>query len=310
MLGKKKKLLVVLAGPTASGKTEFSLKIAQHFGAEIISADSRQVYKEMKIGTAIPNTDELNTAKHHFIHNISIHDNYNVGIYEKQVIDFLNYYFVNHEIAILVGGTGLYIDAILNGIDVFPDIDEKIKSKVIEDFNNCGIELLQNELYEKDLKYYKSVDLNNPHRLIRAISVIRQSGIKYSDFVNKNNIIRKFEHINFCIDLPREVLYNRINIRVDTMIYKGLIQEAKDLYEYKNMKALQTVGYKELFEYFDGLCSLDEAIGKIKQNTRRYAKRQMTWFRNKGNWNFIFPDKIENILNLINKKIIEIQNGN
>jgi len=292
---KHKNILIVIAGPTASGKTSVSIELAKSLNTEIISADSRQVYKEMNIGTAKPTYKERENITHHFIGNISIHEKYDVGIYEQDVIKFLDQYFQKNKYAILVGGTGLYLNAVLYGLDKFPTVDEEIKNQLVKDFEDNGIEYLQNELKEKDANYYNSVDKNNSHRLIRALSIIRQSGKPYSSFLNKNKPNRNFEIIKILLDRPREELYDRINKRVDIMVAQGLENEAKKLYHYRDLKALQTVGYKEFFEYFDGAITRDEAIKLLKRNTRRYAKRQMTWFRNKGDWhifNEIVSDKI------------------
>jgi len=296
-------MLIVVAGPTASGKTSLSISLAQKLSSEIISADSRQVYKEMSIGTAKPDEEEMQSIKHHFINRVSIKDEYNVGKYESDVISFLEKYFIKNDIAILTGGTGLYIDAIVNGLDDFPDIDLVIKDKLIFEFEKKGLSFLQDELKKNDPVYYKTVDLNNSHRLIRALSVIRQSNQPYSSFINKKNTKRDFEVVKILLNWSREDLYIRINKRVDLMINKGLESEVKKLYRYKSLKALQTVGYKELFEYFDGLISKDYAIELIKRNSRRYAKRQMTWFRNKGEWNIFDANKPNEILEFVKTRL-------
>jgi len=296
---KHKKILIVIAGPTASGKTSIAIELAKKLGAEIISADSRQVYKEMSIGTAKPTVKEMQGIPHHFIGNVSIKEKYDVGIYEREVLGFLEKYYQKNKYAILVGGTGLYINAVLYGLDKFPDVDEEVKLKLIEEYHEKGIEYLQNELKKVDLKYYSTVDKNNAHRMIRALSVYRQSGMPYSSFLDKIKPKREFEPIKILLDTPREILYQRINDRVDDMLKQGLEYEARDLYRFKHLKALQTVGYKELFKYFDGNLAREEAIDLLKQNTRRYAKRQMTWFRNKGEWNVFDSKNVEEIFDFI-----------
>jgi tRNA dimethylallyltransferase len=297
------KVLIALAGPTGSGKTALAIRLAETLGADIISADSRQIYREMRIGTARPNDEQMNRIQHYFIGNVSIRDNYNAGRYESEVLDFLTKYYRDKNIAILCGGTGLYLEAVLTGLDEFPDIDEAISASVQSDMQSKGLKFLQEELKQMDPAYHMRVDLNNPHRVMRAVAVIRQSGIAFSDFLQKKKERRTFSIIRLAIDLPRAVLYERINARVDVMIENGLIEEARQLYGYRNYKALQTVGYKELFEHFGGLITLDEAIELIKRNTRRYAKRQLTWFRNKGNWISIDPKDEQRIMELIISKI-------
>ncbi len=303
----RNKILLVIAGPTGAGKTELALNIAEYFGAEIVSADSRQVYSEMKIGTARPEPEELKRVSHHFIGNILISQEYNVGLYEKEVISFLKEYYNKNDIAIICGGTGLYLEAVLNGIDNFPDIDRNILVEIQNEFEKKGLIYLQNELKRADPEYFNRVDIHNPQRLIRALSVAKQSGKPYSYFLDKINIKRDFDSVNLLIDLPRNILYQKINNRVDRMIDNGLEIEARTLYEQRNCKALQTVGYKELFSYFDGLISKEEAIELIKRNTRRYAKRQLTWFNNRGEWFKIDPRNYSSVLNLIITKINQIE---
>ena len=281
----KNKTIIVIAGPTAVGKTSVAIELAKKLNCDIMSADSRQVYIEMNIGTAKPDDIEMQGVKHHFINNVSIVSHYDVGMYERGVNSFLKKYFEDNDIVILTGGTGLYIEAVIRGLDDFPDIDKKIKSGLVDIYEKEGIGTLQKMLKDNDPVYFEKVDINNPHRLIRALSVIEQTGIPFSKFLNKKNNDFKYNTLNILLQLPRDILYERINKRVDAMIEKGLIEEARQLYEYKNLKALNTVGYKELFDYFDNKISQEEAINLIKRNTRRYAKRQMTWFNNRGNWN-------------------------
>ncbi|MBK7095822.1 MAG: tRNA (adenosine(37)-N6)-dimethylallyltransferase MiaA [Saprospiraceae bacterium] len=301
------KILVAIAGPTASGKTELSLKIAANLGADIISADSRQVYREMEIGTARPDPEELQRVAHHFIGNISVTQEYNVGLYEHEVMRFLNEYFNTKDIALICGGSGLYLEAVLNGIDDFPEIDRNIIDEIQDKFEKNGLTYLQNELKNTDPEYFDRVDIYNPHRLIRALSVIKQTGKPFSCFLEKTSTEREFSNIKLLIDLPRKILYERINKRVDNMMERGLEDEARKLYEHRKCKALQTVGYKELFSYFDGLVSIDEATELIKRNTRRYAKRQMTWFNNRGDWLKIDPDDIDSVYNILTDKIKQIE---
>ena len=299
----KDNILIVIGGATATGKTSTAIKLAQKLDSEIISADSRQIYKEMSIGTAKPSKDEMQNIKHHFIGHVSIFDNYDAGTYEKEVIDFLDLYFKEKKIAILCGGTGMYIEAVLHGLDEFPDIPGDIKEKLTVLYKEKGISYLQQELKTKDPGYFSKVDINNPHRLIRALSVIEFTGKKFSSFLKGKKKKRNFRHINILLDLPREILYQRINDRVDIMLKHGLIEEARSLYPNRHLKALQTVGYKELFDYFDGKISIDEAIELIKRNSRRYAKRQLTWFKNRGEWEIFSPQQIQEIMLFIEKNL-------
>ena len=271
--------LIVITGPTASGKTALAIELAQKHNAEIFSADSRQFYREMSIGTAKPDTSELKAAVHHFINHLSVHDQYSAGDFERDCMDALNLYFTNKKLAILVGGSGLYIDAICNGVDEFPDIDPKYRVELNQELKTKGLEALVDELKEKDFSYYENVDLQNPHRVIRALEVCRATGQSFSSFLNQKKTKRSFGISKFAIDIDRPKLYDRINHRVDIMFDQGLVEEARKLYPMKEINALQTVGYRELFDYFDGNCTLETAIENIKKNTRRYAKRQMTWLR-------------------------------
>ncbi len=275
----KKPTLICVVGATAIGKTALSIKLAQHFSAEILSADSRQFYKEMSIGTAAPTPEELAQATHHFIHHKSIHETYTVGDFEKEAIGFLNAYFKNNHYAILVGGSGLYVDAVVYGLNTFPEVPDGIRERLEAVLKVNGIETLQQELKEKDPVYYASADIKNPRRLIRALEVIEASGKPYSSFRKGMNTQRDFDTLFIGLTADREVIYNRINQRVDLMIDNGLIHEAKSVYEHKELNALQTVGYRELFAHFDGAIDLDFAVSEIKKNTRRFAKRQGTWFK-------------------------------
>lgn len=271
--------LISVVGPTAIGKTALSIKLAQHFKTEILSADSRQFYKEMSIGTAAPTQDELNAVKHHFIHHQSIQENYNVGTFEKDALQTLGELFKNHNIIIMVGGSGLYLDAITKGLDDFPEVESHIRKQLNDDLKIKGIKYLQEKLKSLDQKSYDTIAIDNPHRVIRALEICMGTGKPYSSFLNKPKINRPFKTITIGLTADRDIIYNRINQRVNMMMQDGLLEEAKDLYQYKSLNALNTVGYKELFNFFDGLWTLDFAISEIKKNSRRFAKRQLTWFR-------------------------------
>lgn len=274
----KKPTLICVVGPTAIGKTSLAISLANYFSTEILSADSRQFYKEMSIGTAVPSSQELKAAKHHFIQHKSITELYSVGDFEKEALIKLNNLFSEKDKVILVGGSGLYIDAVTKGLDVFPKIEPNIREELNVILKEKGIHFLQNELKEVDPVYYTKVDLQNPHRLIRALEVYRSSGKPYSSFLNQPKQERPFQTIYIGLTADREYVYSRINKRVDLMIENGLLKEVENLASYKNYNALQTVGYRELFPFFEGEITLDEAISEIKKNTRRFAKRQYTWF--------------------------------
>ncbi|MBN8642591.1 MAG: tRNA (adenosine(37)-N6)-dimethylallyltransferase MiaA [Flavobacteriales bacterium] len=281
--------LITIIGPTAIGKTSLSIALAQHFGCEIISCDSRQFYKEMKIGTAVPSDDELATATHHFIQNKSIFENYSVGDFEQEAIAKLDELFTKNNIQIMVGGSGLYVDAVLKGFDDFPDIDASVREQINSDFDAFGIDYLQKKLQELDVDYFNTISnenpqtLQNPQRMKRFVEVCIGTGKPYSSFLNQKKNKRNFTPIIIGLEAEREVMYDRINQRVDIMMNEGLLEEAKNLYPNKHLNALQTVGYRELFDYFDGTTSLDFAIEEIKKNTRRFAKRQLTWFKRTEN---------------------------
>ncbi len=294
------KFLICIVGPTAIGKTALSIKIANHFSTEIISADSRQFYKEMNIGTAVPSSEELAAAPHHFIQNRSIFENYSVGDFERDAINLLDSLFEKHNVLVMVGGSGLYVDAVVKGLDKFPEVSSEIKEILKQEYNEFGIEPLQKELKEKDPKYYSKVDLQNHHRVIRALGVCRAQELPYSSFLKAESTQRNFKTIFIGLTAEREFVYNRINQRVDIMIEEGLIEEAKLLHQHKSLNALQTVGYKELFRYFEGDYSKEQALEEIKKNTRRFAKRQGTWFRKNEaiNW-FDYQTPIPTVINLI-----------
>ncbi|MEE2700476.1 MAG: tRNA (adenosine(37)-N6)-dimethylallyltransferase MiaA [Bacteroidota bacterium] len=275
----KQKRLIVISGATAIGKTALSIRLAQHLNTAIISADSRQFYKELKIGAAPPSKEELEKVKHHFIQHLSVKEDYNVGCFEQDAIEKMEMLFIQSKDVIMVGGSGLYIDAVCNGLDEFPEVNKNTRNELIARYRNEGITILQDDLRQKDPLYYDMADINNPQRLIRALSVIKESGKPFSSFRKREKIVRDFEIQHYSLEMERERLYKRINLRVDKMMQAGLLKEVESLIPYKRKNALQTVGYKELFEYFDGNSSLDEAIEKIKRNSRRFAKRQISWLK-------------------------------
>lgn len=303
MNNSENKFLIVIAGPTGIGKTNLAIQLAEEYNTEIISADARQFYKEMHIGTAKPDATELAKIPHHFINNISIHDSYSVGQYEQEALQILDTLFINHDVVIVVGGSGLYIDAIINGLDNLPASDAEIRKQVIALYETKGLEYLQNYISENDPEYFKIADIQNPQRLMRAMEVILQTGKAYSSFRKKNVVKRNFNAIQICLDMEREKLYQQINERVDMMMQNGLLQEAEQLFSYRHLNALQTVGYKELFEFIEGKSTLETAINKIKQNTRNYAKRQLTWFRKDKNYTWFNPLTLAEIKNYIKEKL-------
>jgi tRNA dimethylallyltransferase len=273
------KTLKVIVGPTASGKTDYSIELANQYNSPIISCDSRQIYKELKIGTAPPSEEQLAQIKHYFIFSHSIFDFYTAGKYELEALELINNLFLTHDTLIVVGGSGLYVDALCYGIDDFPDSDMILRDNLMQRLSAEGIESLRNELRLLDPESYETIDKKNPQRIVRALEVCLQTGKKFSSFKSSSSKQRNFMIERTIIERPREELYDRINLRVDKMIESGLVDEAKELHKFKDLPALKTVGYKELFDYFDGKTSLEEAIDLIKRNTRRYAKRQITWFK-------------------------------
>ncbi len=297
--------LITVVGATAIGKTAISIQLAKHFNTDIISSDSRQFYKELNIGTAVPSSEELNAATHHFIQNRSIFDTYSVGQFEKDALQKLDSLFLKNNTVIMVGGSGLYTNAVINGLDYFPEVAPEIRTKLNSELENDGILKLQNQLKELDPESYVTLEIENPHRLIRALEICIGSGKKYSEFKNKPKATRNFTPIKIGLFADRTIMYNRINQRVDIMMQQGLLNEAKALYPHKNLNALQTVGYKELFHYLDGKYTLDVAIEEIKKNTRRFAKRQVTWNKKDTsiNW-FDFKTDIYEIITKIESLII------
>ena len=275
------KTLITLSGPTASGKTSIAIRIAKALGAEIFSCDSRQFYEEMTIGTAVPTAAEQKEIPHHFIQHKSIHTPYSVGQFETDAIEALSDYYKQNDVAILVGGSGLYMHAVVHGIDQFPAVSEEIRSSLGERLQTNGLEDLQKELQTLDPEHFEKMDIKNPSRVLRALGVCLAAGKPYSSFLYQKKTPRSFEVYPLSVDIPRAILYDRINDRVDQMINAGLLLEAERLYPHRELNALQTVGYKEIFDFFDGNIDLDQAISQIKQNTRNYAKRQMTWIRRK-----------------------------
>jgi tRNA dimethylallyltransferase len=298
----KESTLICIVGPTAIGKTNLSIELANCFSTEILSADSRQFFKEMEIGTAVPSQNELSQAKHHFIQHISIKANYNVGQFQKEAMEVLDTIFKTQSKAILVGGSGLYQKAVTEGLDLFPEIPLNIRLSIENLLNSEGLEVLQSMLKKKDPEYYKQIELSNPRRLTRALEVIEASGKPYSSFLNQAKPERSFNSIKIGLDAPREIIYNRIEKRIDKMIANGLVEEAESLHPFKHLNALQTVGYKELFSHFEGKATKNEAISEIKKNTRRFAKRQLTWFKKDPQikW-FDYETSRENIISYIKK---------
>ena len=302
--------LITIIGPTAIGKTSLSITLAQHFGCAIISCDSRQFFKEMKIGTAVPTDKELASATHHFIQNKSIFENYTVGDFEKEAIAKLDELFLKNNIQIMVGGSGLYVDAVLKGFDEFPEIDSEIRHKVRQNYEKNGIEFLQNQLKKLDSEYFSFITvtnpqtLQNPQRMMRFVEVCLSTNQPYSSFLNKEKNKRNFTPIIIGLEAERATMYNRINQRVDIMMNEGLLAEVEKLVPNKELNALQTVGYRELFDYFEEKTTLEIAIEEIKKNTRRFSKRQLTWFKRTENvtW-FDFETTIQKIILNIKSKL-------
>jgi tRNA dimethylallyltransferase len=284
------KILLVILGPTASGKTDLAIQVAGWLDTEIISADSRQFYKELSIGTAKPSPEQLSGVKHHLIGHISVEDKYNISRFEQDVLKLLDELFKVHNIVVMCGGSGLYIDAVCHGIDEQPDHDPAIRHLLQAEYKANGIDYLRNELQRLDPEYYQQVDLSNPHRLMRALEVCMMTGKPFSSFRKGTIRQRPFRIVKLGIDISREELISRINRRTDDMMSSGLLEEAHTNLAYRHLNALNTVGYKEMFDYLDRKYSLEEAVEKIKINTRRYAKRQMTWFRKDSEIQWIKPE--------------------
>lgn len=294
-----KKTLVVVLGPTASGKTDVAIRLAKHLDAEIISADSRQFYQEIPIGTAAPTTQQLTSVPHHFVGNLSLSEDYNISRFEQEVLALLNEKFRKLDFMVMTGGSGLYIDAVCKGIDRLPDPDPELRKSLQEKWQQQGIGALQNQLKNLDPEYYARVDRQNPKRLMRAIEVCLQTGRKYSELRLNKPQERNFRILKIGLSLPREELFARINQRAETMLSNGWLEEAGAVLPYRHVNALNTVGYKELFAFFDNKITLEEALVKIKVNTRRYAKRQLTWFRKDKGIRWFSPENLEGILQFV-----------
>ena len=297
------KHLIVLNGPTGIGKTKTGIQIAKNFKTEIVSADSRQIYKEMTIGTAVPDFEELNAVKHHFIQTHSIHEVYNASRYENEALDVIDSVLKTNNLVLFVGGSMLYIDAVCRGIDIMPDADAEIRKMLKDKLEKEGLESLRFQLKKIDPNYYNSVDLKNPNRIIHALEISIQTGKPYSSFRSNPNKTRSFSIIKIGLNCDRKKLHNRINSRVDQMIDAGLENEAQNLYHLKHLNALNTVGYRELFAYFDGKTTLEKAIELIKRNSRRYARKQLTWFRSDNEINWFEPEQSNEIISFLKNQI-------
>ena len=298
-----KNTLIVLLGPTGVGKTDISIDIARHFGCDIISADSRQFFREMRLGTALPSREQLAEIKHHFIGFLSVKDYYSSSLFERDVLGILPDLFKKNSVVLMTGGSGMYIDAVCEGIDDIPDVDPEIREKFVLKYKEEGIEGLRIALKLLDPEHYEKVDLKNPRRIIRALEICETTGHPYSAFLTKQKRKRDFEIMKTGLERPRDELFNRINQRVDLMIRNGLEEEAKCLFELRHMNALNSVGYREFFDFFEGKISREKAIDLIKRNTRRFAKRQMTWWSKDKSITWFDPDKLGDIISLIESKI-------
>lgn len=301
----KNHLLVIIAGPTASGKTKVAIQTALYFNTEIISADSRQFYREMPIGTAAPSKEELSKVKHHFIGHLSVFDKYDVYHFEQDALKVLDSLFNKHQVVIAVGGSGLYLNVLTSGIDLLPDANETLRLDLKKRLEEEGLPSLRLLLKKLDPDYYQKVDLANPNRILRALEVCISSGLPYSSFRKNKSTERYFKTIKFCLNPERIILNEQINKRTDLMIKSGLIEEARYLFPHKHLNALNTVGYKELFDFFQKECSLENAITRIKTNTRRYAKRQITWFKKEEKMIMIRPEDTDKLASMIVQHIGE-----
>ena len=295
----KQHYLVTIVGPTAVGKTAVAIAMAKYFNTEIINADSRQFYREMKIGTAIPSAGQLAAVRHHFIGNRSVQEYYNASMYEYEVLALLTELFDRYDVIIMAGGSGMYIDAVCNGIDDFPAVNALVRENLKSAFQQKGIDWLKSQLKESDPAYYSQVDLNNPKRLLKALEIITMTGRPYSSFLTRQKKERNFGIIQTGLNIERKQLYENINLRVENMIRKGLVEEAKALHPFRKLNALETVGYKEIFDHLEGKTTLEEAIDLIKRHTRQYARRQLTWFRKNKNVHWFSPDEQEAMIGYI-----------
>jgi len=298
-----KKTLLVLAGPTAVGKTNCGMALAHHFNTEIISADSRQIYRECAIGTAVPTPEELARVRHHFIQVVSVRKPYNASMYEMQVLEKLERLFEKHDLLLMVGGSGLYIDAVCFGIDDLPTIDQEIRNELLQRFEKEGLEALTGELEKLDPVSYNQVDLKNHMRVLKALEVSIQTGKPYSSFLSSAKKKRPFQIVRIALDMERELLYEKINRRVIQMMEAGLLEEARQLMPYRSYSAMKTVGYRELFRHLDGELSLEEAVDLIQRNTRKFARKQLTWFRKDQLYQWFSPEELPLMLRWIEKKV-------
>lgn len=295
------KTVIVIAGPTAVGKTGIGIQVAKHFNTQIISADSRQCYREMRIGVARPSEEELSQVKHHFIASHSIQDKVNAAVFENYALEKATDIFKSSDYVVMVGGTGLYIKAFLEGMDPIPDVSEDIRNDITEQYFQYGLNWLQDEVKKNDPIFYKTGEIQNPQRLMRALEVVKATGRSIMDFRKGEKAKRNFEVQKIALELPKELLHRNINTRVDQMVEDGLVEEVQSLYKFRHFTALQTVGYKEIFDYLDDKISLAEAIEQIKVNTRQYAKRQVTWFKKDKEYQWLPPDE-NAVINSLNKE--------
>ena len=295
------KTLIVITGPTAVGKTALCLDIAQHFGIPIINADSRQIYKELKIGTASPTSEQLQLVPHYFVGSLSLTDYYSASLFEQQVLEILSRQFRSHDFALMAGGSMMYIDAVCDGIDDIPTVDDQTRETLKRRLAQEGLEALVEQLKELDPEYYEIVDCQNPRRVVHGLEICLMTGKTYTSFRKREKKERPFRIVKIGLNRPREELYDRINQRVDQMMQQGLLEEAKALYPMRQMNALNTVGYKELFDYLDGRWPLEEAVERIKGNTRRYARKQLTWYKKDPQIRWFHPDDKEQIISYISQ---------
>jgi tRNA dimethylallyltransferase len=298
----KQKYLIIIVGPTAVGKTSVAIALAKIFNTEIINADSRQVYREMKIGTATPSAEQLASVRHHFVGSRSVQDYFNASMFEIEAIELLSRLFMQYDLVIMTGGSGMYVDAVCNGIDDFPTVNAVIRENLKAAFQQKGIDWLRLQVKESDPVYYSQVDLNNPKRLLKALEIITMTGLPYSSFLTRRKKERDFDIVQIGLNLERKTLYDNINMRVDNMIRKGLLEEVKALLPFRELNALNTVGYKEIFDHLDGKITLEETIDLMKRHTRQYARRQLTWFRNSKDIRWYTPDQQSEMIRYIEER--------